>query len=66
LNPIYASRVAAFLFALLDTIHIESRAAVRLSLPHPLLDVFLGLSFEVVAQFVFQFLVRLRPAKQRP
>src|SRR5256884_9805795 len=29
-------------------------------------DVFLCFSFQVVAQLVVQFLVRLRPAKQRP
>jgi len=29
-------------------------------------DVFLGFSFEVVAQLIVQFLVRLRPVKQRP
>src|SRR5204863_10160551 len=66
LNPIYASRVAAFLFGLLDTAQVEPRAAARLFLRHPLRDVFLGFSFEVVAQLVVHFLVRLRPTKQRP
>src|SRR5438874_11334281 len=66
LNPIYAACVAAFLFGLLDPAQVESRAAVRLPLRHPLRDVFLGFSFEVLAQLVVQFLVRLRPAKQRP
>src|SRR5437762_13300160 len=54
------------LFGLLDTTQVEARTAVRLSLRHPLRDVFLGFSFEVLAQLVVQFLVRLRPAKQRP
>src|SRR6266566_6675794 len=58
LNPIYASRVAAFLFGLLDTAQLEARAAVRLFVRHPLRHVFLGFSFEVVAQLVVQFLVR--------
>src|SRR5437763_1141440 len=66
LNPIYAARVAAFLFGLLDAFQVESRAAVRLFLPHALRYVFFGFSFEVVAQLVVQFLGRLRPAKQRP
>src|SRR6266704_3538161 len=66
LNPIYASRVATFLFGLLDTAQIDSRAAVRLLLRHPLRNVFFGFSFEVVPQLVIQFLVGLRPAKQRP
>src|SRR5207237_6723486 len=66
LDPIYTSRVAALLFGLLDTAQVEARTAVRLFLRHPLRDVFLGFSFEVLAQLVVQFLVRLRPAKQRP
>src|SRR5436309_1688180 len=66
LNPVYATGVAAFLFGLLDTFQVESCAAVRLFLRHPLRDIFLGFSFEVVAQLVVQFLVRLRPAEQRP
>src|SRR5207249_1881598 len=66
LNPIHAASVAAFLFGLLDTFQVESCAAVRLFLRHPLRDIFLGFSFEVVAQLVVQFLVRLRPAEQRP
>jgi len=66
LNPIYAARVATFLFGLLNTAQIDSRAAVRLFLRHPLRHVFLGFSFEVIAQLVVQFLVRLHPAKQRP
>src|SRR5205807_2684893 len=66
LNPIYAARLAAFLFGLLNTTQVEARTAVRLFLRHPLRDVFLGFPFEVVAQLVVQFLVRLRPAKQRP
>src|SRR5436309_15040974 len=61
-----AAGVASFLFGLLDTAQVESRAVVRLFLRHPLCDVFLGFSFEVVAQFVVQFLIRPRPAKQRP
>jgi hypothetical protein len=64
-NPIYASRVPAFLFGLHDTVQIDSRAAVRLFLRHPLRDVFLGFSFEVVAQLVVQFPVRPGRAKQR-
>src|SRR2546429_3639414 len=32
LNPVRAARVAAFLFRLLDTAQVESRATVRLSL----------------------------------
>src|SRR5205823_11345352 len=66
LNPIYPSRIAAFLFGLLHTSQVESRTAVRFFLRHPLCDVFLDFSFEVVAQLFIQFLVRLRPAKQRP
>src|SRR5437763_15694090 len=42
LNPTYAPRVAAFLFGLLDTAQVQSRAAVRLFLRHPLRDIFLG------------------------
>jgi len=41
LNPIYAAGVAAFLFGLLDTTQVESRAAVRFFLRHPLSDVLL-------------------------
>src|SRR2546429_4832582 len=63
-RSIYTSRVAALLFGLLDTAQVEARTAVRLFLRHPLRDVFLGFSFEVLAQLVVQFLVRLRPAKQ--
>ena len=37
--------------------------AVRFFLRHPLRDVFLGFSFEVIAQLVIHFLVRLRPAE---
>ncbi len=66
LNPVHSARVAAFLFGLLNTAQVESCAAVRLFLRHPLRDVFLGFSFQVVAQLVIHFLVRLRPAKQRP
>src|SRR5256884_638044 len=66
LNPIYSAGVAAFLFGLLDTAQVDSRAPVRLFLRHPFCYVFVGFSFEVVAQLVIQFLVRLRPAKQRP
>ena len=36
LNPIYAAGVAALLFGLLDTAQVDSRAAVRLLLRHPL------------------------------
>ena len=66
LNPSDAACVATFLFGRLDTVQVDSRAAVRLFLRHSLRHVFLGFSFEVVAQLVVQFLVRLRPAKQRP
>src|SRR5207302_4328 len=66
LNPVHSACVAAFLFGLLDTAQVESRTAVRLFLRHPLRDVFVGFSFEVIAQLVIQFLVGLRPAKQRP
>jgi hypothetical protein len=66
LNPVYFARVAAFLFGLLGPAQVESRAAPRLFLRHPFCDVFLGFSFQVVAQLVVQFLVCLRPAKQRP
>src|SRR5205823_5089061 len=66
LNPSDMACVAAFLFGLLDTAQVESCAAVCLFLRHPLRDVFLGFSFEVIAQLVIHFLVRLRPAKQRP
>jgi len=52
LNPLYASRVTAFLFGLLDALQVESRAAVRFFLRHPLRHVFFGFSFEVVAQLV--------------
>src|SRR5213082_2956486 len=41
LNPVYAAGVAAFLFGLLDTTQVESRAAVRFFLRHPLSDVLL-------------------------
>jgi len=44
----------------------EARAAVRLFLRHPLRDVFLGSSFEVVAELVVQFLVGLGTTKERP
>ena len=66
LNQVHAACVAAFLFGLLDTAQVESRAAVRLCFRHPLRHVFLGFSFEVVTQLVVEFLIRLRPAKQRP
>jgi hypothetical protein len=66
LNPIYAARLAALLFGLLDTAQVEPRATVRLFSRHPLHDVFLGFPSKVVAQLVVQFLIRLRPAKQRP
>src|SRR5207248_7033667 len=45
---------------------VEPRAAARLCLRHPLRNVFFGFSFEVLAQLIIQFLVRPRPAKQRP
>src|SRR2546429_1430202 len=66
LNQIYTPRVAAFLFRLLDTAHVESRPPPRFLWCHPFCDVFVGFSFDVVAQLVVQFLVGLRPAKQRP
>src|SRR5213079_1065490 len=66
LNPVHSARVAAFLFRLLDTAQVDSRATMRLLLGHPLRHIFLGFSFEVIAQLVVQLLVRLRPAKQRP
>src|SRR5947199_2046982 len=66
LIAIYPSSVAGFLFGLLDTIRIDSRATPRFLLRHPLRYVSLGFPFQVVAQLVVQFLVRLRPAKQRP
>src|SRR5438874_1383559 len=66
LNPIYASRIAAFLLGLLDTTQVEARAAMRSFLREPLREVFLSFLLEVVAELVVQFLVRLRPAKQRP
>jgi hypothetical protein len=66
LKPVHFARVAAFLFGLLDTAQVESRTAMRLFSRHPLRDVFFGCSFEVVTQLVVQFLVCLRPAKQRP
>src|SRR5207244_10022115 len=66
LNPIHSSGVAALLLGLLDTAQVEPRAAARLCLRHPLRNVFFGFSFEVLAQLIIQFLVRLRPAKQRP
>jgi hypothetical protein len=49
LNPVHAAGVAAFLFGLLDTAQVHSRAAVCFFFLHPSCDVFLGLSFEVVA-----------------
>jgi len=52
------------LVCLLDTVQIDSRAAVRLFSRHPLRELFLGFSVEVIAQFFVQFLVRPRPAKQ--
>src|SRR5690348_682052 len=52
LNPVHAARVPAFLLGLLDTAQVESRAAVRLFLRYPLRYIFLGFSFEVVAQLV--------------
>jgi len=58
--------VATFLFGLLDTTQVESRAAVRFFLRHPLSDVLLRFYVEVIAQLVIHFPVRLRPAKQRP
>src|SRR5438105_5829750 len=66
LNPVYSAGVTALLFGLLDTVQINSRAAVRLFLRHSFRDVFLGFSVEVIAQLVVQFLVCLRPAKQQP
>src|SRR5205807_9941737 len=63
LNPVHTARVAAFLFGLLDTAQVEPRAAVRLLLRHASPPVFLGFPFEVIAQLVLQFLVRLPPAE---
>src|SRR6266513_4774535 len=64
--PVDAARVAAFFFHFFYTAQFQVPAAVRLSLCHPLRDAFLGFSVKVIAQLVAQFLVRLRPAKQRP
>src|SRR5256884_3312869 len=66
MNQIYTPRVAAFLFRLLDTAQVESRPPPRFLWCHPFCDVFVGFSFDVVAQLVAQVLVGLRPAKQRP
>src|SRR5215472_5100610 len=65
-NPIYTAGVAAFLFGLLDTAQVQPCAPPRFLACHPFCDVSLGCSFEVVTQFVIQFPVLLRPAKQRP
>src|SRR5207302_747439 len=66
LNPVYFARIAAFLFGLLDSVQVETSAPPRFLGCHPFSHVFLGFSFEVVAQLVIQLLLRLRPAKQRP
>jgi hypothetical protein len=50
LNPIYTSRVPASLFGLLGTAQVESCAATRFFLRHPLRHAFFGFSFEVIAQ----------------
>jgi hypothetical protein len=50
LNPVHSARVAAFLFGLLDTVQVDSRAVVRLFLPHALRFVFFGFSFELVTE----------------
>lgn len=57
-----ASRHCSFTFSMPP--RSRSRPS-RFLLGHPLPHVFLGFAFEVVAQLV-QFLVRMRPAKQRP
>src|SRR5258707_4243359 len=64
LNPVNSAHVTAFLLYLFHATEVEPRMPVRLSLRHPLRHVFLGFSFEVVAQLVVQFVGRLRPAKQ--
>jgi hypothetical protein len=66
LNPIQTLSVAAFLFGLLDAAEVYSRPPPRFLGCHPFCDVFLGCPVEVVEQLVIQFLVHLRPAKQRP
>src|SRR5215472_10280847 len=66
MNPIYTAHISALLFYLFHTTQVEPRATSRFFRRHPFCDVFLGCSFEVVAQLGVQFLVRLRPAKQRP
>jgi hypothetical protein len=43
---------------------IATQFPPRFLLSHPFRDVFFGFSFEVVAELVVQFLVRLRPGKQ--
>src|SRR5204862_7989640 len=66
LNPSDAAGAAAFLFRLLDTTQVQSRPAMRFFFRHSLRDALLGFSVKVIAQLVVHFLVRLRPAKQRP
>jgi hypothetical protein len=58
LNPVHSAGVATFFLAFLDPTYIEQRFAPRFLRCHPFCDVFLGFSFEVIAQLVVQFLVR--------
>src|SRR5690348_10971261 len=58
LNPIYASRVTALLFGLLDPAQVQPRPPSRFLGRYPFGDVFLGFSFEVIEQLVLQFPIK--------
>src|SRR5215472_14116917 len=61
------TRRASRHFSLVCSIPSKSRRARRCASACVIpCHVFLGFSFEVVTQLVVQFLVRVRPAKQRP
>jgi hypothetical protein len=58
LNPVYAARVAAFFFALLDPAYFQHRCAARFLRRHASGYVFLGFTFDVIPEFLVQLLVR--------
>src|SRR5215510_2502067 len=65
-NPSYAASVTAPLLRLLHPAESLAGGKTRLLRTHPQPDVLLGLSLDVVAQFLVQFALGLRSAQQRP
>src|SRR6266540_1998109 len=64
-KPPHAARVAASFFRLLHSAESLVGGASRLFGIHPKADVLLGLSLDMVMQFILQFAFCLRPAQQR-